>query len=69
MTRDERIVQALKMLGTLESGRQLVSDIREHCGYGKDVFNGTNQAQNNFNQGKQSVGNWLTKLEQKAKEQ
>lgn len=69
MNRDERVVQALRVLRTIEAGRQLIDDIRDHCGYGKDIFNGQNQAQNNFNQGKQSVGNWLTKLEQKAKEQ
>lgn len=43
----------------LPEGRELMDAIDRHCGYGKTVFNPDRPAQNSFNQGMQSVANWL----------
>jgi len=58
MTRRERIGKLVEQVGLTEAGRELLKEIDAYGGYGRTVFN-SDAAQNNFNQGKQSVPNWL----------
>jgi len=50
------------------AGSKLLEEIDKECGYCKTVFHPDSERQTIFNQGKQSVANWLHAKHEKYKE-
>jgi hypothetical protein len=54
-----RIGHLVEVVSRIPEGRELLAEIDNYCGWGRNVFDKDSAAQNNFNQGKQGVANWL----------
>lgn len=55
----KRIGRLIEQVKRIPEGRALLAEIDDLCGYGKTIFCRECERQNNFNQGKQFVANWL----------
>lgn len=63
----KRIGRLVEQVGRIPEGRELLAELDDFCGFQKTIFNPASERQNNFNQGKQSVANWLHDKHEKYK--
>lgn len=63
----KRIGRLIEQVKRIPEGAELLAEIDDLCAYGKNVFNRECERQNNFNQGKQFVANWLHEKYEKYK--
>jgi hypothetical protein len=54
-----KIGKLIEQVRRLPEGAELLDEIDRFCGYQTTIFNATNPRQNDFNQGRQAVANWL----------
>lgn len=55
----KRIGRLIEQVRRIPEGSELLDEIDHFCGYQTTVFNANNPRQNDFNQGRQAVSNWL----------
>lgn len=65
----KRIGRLIDQVRRIPEGRELLGEIDDYCAYGKTVFSPSCERQNNFNQGKQCVANWLHEKHEKYTQQ
>lgn len=63
----KRIGRLVEQVMRIPEGRELLAELDDFCGFHKTIFNPASERQNNFNQGKQSVANWLHDKHEKYK--
>lgn len=63
----KRIGRLVEQVRRIPEGRELLAELDDFCGFQKTIFNPASERQNNFNQGKQSVANWLHDKHEKYK--
>lgn len=54
-----KVGRLIEQIRRIPEGSELLDCIDDFCGYHQTVFHPQSERQNNFNQGKQSVANWL----------
>jgi len=57
--RSANLGRLVEQVSRLPEGKELLEAIDRECGYRRTVFAPGCERQNNFNQGKQHVANWL----------